>query len=151
MINRILVAVDDSPAAFDAAEVAIALAAAQGCQLAAVTVLQNHALDERISAGSMSVGGRRMLAGNATLRHVQQHAEAAGVAVDAVQVSGAPATEVLAEARRWGADLVVVARASQPGVGMPYVGVEAQRILEFAEVPVLVVPPPVRRRQARIS
>jgi nucleotide-binding universal stress UspA family protein len=142
MISRILVAVDDSAAAFHAADVAIALAADRGCTLCAVSVLQNHALDERISAASELVAGRRVLAGNAALRHVQRRAEAAGVAVDTVQVSGSPAPAVLAESRRWGADLVVIARASRQGVGVPYVGVEAQRILEFAEVPVLVVPPP---------
>jgi nucleotide-binding universal stress UspA family protein len=45
MISRILVAVDDSAAAFHAADVAIALAADRGCTLCAVSVLQNHALD----------------------------------------------------------------------------------------------------------
>ena len=142
MISRILVAVDDSSAAFHAADVAIALAAEQGRALCAVTVLHDHAVDERISADSQRVAGRRMLAGNAALRHVQRRAEAAGIVIDAVQVSGSPAAEVLAETRRWEADLIVLARASGHGVGLPYVGVEAQRILEFAEVPVLVVPPP---------
>ncbi len=141
MIRRILVAVDDSPAAFHAADVAIGLAAALECPLVAVTVLQDHALDERISAASIPVGARRTLAANATLRHVQRRGDAAGVPVDTVQVSGAPAAEVLAEARRSHADLIVIARASHYSVGIPYVGFEALRILEFAEVPVLVVPP----------
>lgn len=140
MISRILVAVDDSSAAFHAADVAIELAAAVGGTLVAVTVLQDHALNERISAASIPVGARRELAANATLRHVQQRAGTAGVPADAVQVSGAPAAEVLAEARRSKADVIVIARASQRGVGVPYVGVEAQRILEFSDVPVLVVP-----------
>nr|NIR58559.1 universal stress protein [Gammaproteobacteria bacterium] len=77
-----------------------------------MTVLQDHTLDERISAASAPVGGRRILAANAVLRHIQQLADAAGVAVDTVQVSGSPAAEVLAEARRSNADLIVVARAS---------------------------------------
>lgn len=144
MFRRILVAVDDAPAAFHAAEVAIGLAKAGGGTIVAVTVLQDHALDERISAASMPVDGRRVLAANATLRHVQRRAESAGVAAETVQVSGPAAAEVLAEARRSGADVIVIARASQRGVGVPYVGVEAQRILEFSEVPVLVVPPPGR-------
>jgi nucleotide-binding universal stress UspA family protein len=143
MFSRILVAVDDAPAALHAAEVAIGLAAVSGGTLVAITVLQDHALDERIGAASMPVGGRRVLAANATLRHVQRRAATAGVAADTVQVSGAPAAEILAEVRRCGADTIVVARASERGVGVPYVGVEAQRILEFSEVPVVVVPPPV--------
>lgn len=142
MISRILVAVDDSAAAFHAADIAIGLAAAQGCALSAVAVTRNHELDERISAASTTVGGRRLLAGNAALRHVQKRAEAAGVPVDTIQVSGSPAAEVLTEARRSHADVVVIARAAQHGVGTPYVDFEAQRILEFADVPVLVVPPP---------
>lgn len=141
-MRRILVAVDDSPAAFHAADTAIDLAASLGASLVAVTVLQDHALDERISAASIPVGGRRSVAANATLRHVQRRGEAAGVPVDTVQVSGAPAAEVLAEARQSGAEMVVIARASHCGVGIPYVGFEALRILEFSDVPVLVVPPP---------
>jgi nucleotide-binding universal stress UspA family protein len=141
MQGPILVAVDDSPAAFCAADVAIALAADLGHSLVAVTVLQDHALDERISATSVPVSGRRVAAANAVLRQVQKRADAAGVAVDTVQVSGAPAAEVLDEARRAKAGLIVVARASHRGVGIPHVGVEALRILEFAGVPVLVVPP----------
>ncbi|HEU4543749.1 MAG TPA: universal stress protein [Jiangellaceae bacterium] len=144
MFRRILVAVDDAPAAFHAAEVAIGMAAATGGTIVAITVLQDHALDERISAASMPVGGRRVLAANATLRHVQRRAAAAGVAADTIQVSGAAAAEVLAESRRSRADVIVIARASQRGVGVPYVGVEAQRILEFSDLPVLVVPPPAR-------
>lgn len=140
-MERIVVAVDDSPAALRAVDAAISLAAATGAALTAVTVLQDHALDERISAASAPVGGRRILAANAVLRHVQQLADAAGVLVDTVQVSGAPAAEVLAETRRSNADLIVVARASHRAVGIPHVGSEALRIMEFADVPVLVVPP----------
>ena len=147
MISRILVAVDDSAAAFHAADVAIVLAAARGSTLTAITVLQNHELDERISAGSTAVAGRRRLAGNAALRHVQKRAEAAGVPVDTIQVSGSPAAQVLAEARHSHADIVVIARASDTGVGIPYVGPDAQQILEFSEVPVLVVPPPAQSHQ----
>lgn len=140
-MKRIVVAVDDSPAGLRAVDAAISLAAGTGAALVAVTVLQNHALDERISAASAPVGGRRIHAANAVLRHVQQLADASGVPVDTVQVSGAPAAEVLAEARRSNADLIVVARASHRAVGIPHVGSEALRIMEFADVPVLVVPP----------
>lgn len=139
-MERIVVAVDDSPAALRAVNVAISLARATGATLVAMTVLQDHTLDERISAASASVGGRRILAANAVLRHVQQLADAAGVPVETVQLSGSPAAEVLAEARRSNADLIVVARASHRAVGIPHVGSEALRIVEFADVPVLVVP-----------
>ncbi|HEX6198143.1 MAG TPA: universal stress protein [Jiangellaceae bacterium] len=140
-MKRIVVAVDDSPAALRAVDVAISLATATGATLVAVMVLQDHTLDERISAASAPVGGRRILAANAVLRHIQQLADVAGVPVDTVQVSGSPAAEVLAEARRSNADLIVVARASHRAVGIPHVGSEALRIMEFADVPVMVVPP----------
>ena len=59
-----------------------------------------------------------------------------------VERYGEPAQEILQEARRWPADLVVIGRGPEPGVGGPYVGRETRIVLEYAEQPVLVVPGP---------
>ncbi|HET8683969.1 MAG TPA: universal stress protein, partial [Micromonosporaceae bacterium] len=67
-------------------------------------------------------------------------ADRAGVPVETVQVDGEPAARVLAQARAWRADLVVLGRSDRPGVGEPYVGGHTRHVLEFAEQPVLVVP-----------
>lgn len=141
MITRILVAVDDSPAALAAARCAVALATDLRCDLLAVTVLRDHLFDQQIAASPGQVRERREQAATATLRHVRKLAQDAGVRVETVRLSGTPVTEVLGLARRSAADLVVISRASRTGPGAPYIGSEAQRMLEFSDVPVLVVPP----------
>jgi len=46
---------------------------------------------------------------------------------------------LLAEAQSWSADLVVLDRAARHRPGGSYVGDVASHVLEFAEIPVLVV------------
>ncbi len=65
---------------------------------------------------------------------------AAGVKVSGVRREGAVAVAILEEAASVGAGLIVLARVSRRGHALPYVGSETLRVLEFATVPVLVVP-----------
>ncbi|WP_170297340.1 universal stress protein, partial [Georgenia thermotolerans] len=70
-------------------------------------------------------------------------ARRAGVAAETVSQTGEPAPVVLAEADRWAADLLVTGRADPRAASRAYVGTVTRELLEFAEVPVLVVPQPV--------
>lgn len=143
MITRILVAVDDSPAALEAARAAIELAARFGARIRAVNVLRDHVLsDELERLGYRHVGERRGIAAAGVLGRVAALARAAGVEAETCQLEGEPARGILAEARGWPADLIVIAKSSQQRrAGEPYVGGETANVLEFAEQPVLVVPP----------
>jgi len=143
-IRKILVAVNDSPAAFRAAAAATRLCRALGAGLVAVGVVTDGARAERLGRVSTlpDAQARQAMTASAALRHVQSVAAGAGVEVSTRCLSGRPAEQVLAEARRCSADLIVIGRADRHGAGMPYIGTDAQRILEFAAVPVLVVPPP---------
>jgi nucleotide-binding universal stress UspA family protein len=85
---------------------------------------------------------RRSLAALALLDHVRSHALDAGVDADTVSFEGEPAACVLATARDWRADLIVLGRSDVPGMGRPYVGSVTRNVLEFSECPVLVVPRP---------
>lgn len=143
---RILVAVDDSPAALHAARLAVDLAAGTGGTLLVVTVVINHALAVRLGAGD-DLGLRRQRAADTVLRHAGGLAERANVPVETALLAGDPASGILDEARRWPADLIILGRANPSGPGEPYIGRATQHVLEFADVPVLVVPPdPVPRR-----
>jgi len=144
MIATILVAVDDSAAAFCAAAEATQLCAALGAGLVVVGVVPDGARAERLGAvsGVPDPQTRQVMSAAAVLRHVESAAAGAGVKVRTRCLAGHPAEQVLAEARRCSADLIVIARADRHGMGLPYIGTQAQRILEFAGVPVLVVPPP---------
>lgn len=144
MITRILVAVDDSPAALVAARAAVELAARLEAQLLAVNVVRDHLLSATLAAMSEypCIDQRRDLAAAGVLSSVARLAREAGVEIDTRQVEGEPARCILAEAHAWRADLIVIAKSDQARrAGGPYVGSETANVLEFAEQPVLVVPP----------
>lgn len=141
MISRILVAVDDSAAALAAAAVAVEIAAATGATVQALHVLGDGEVTEAWRCASCT-GVPRAVAAEALLAHVARMASAAGVPVHTELGTGDAAPTVLDHARSWPADLVVLGRAACHGTGTPYIGHHTQHVLEFAEVPVLTVPPP---------
>lgn len=141
MSDVILVAVNDSPAAFRAAKVAIDYARRLSANLRVVTIREPGALDKHPGAIDPAALARHAdLAAQAALNHVAALAAAAGVDVSFGQRSGRVAGEILAEARAIGASLIVVALVDRPGNATPYIGSHTLRVLEFSSVPVLVVP-----------
>lgn len=144
MIRTILIAVDDSAAAFHAADVAVELAASLAARLVAVSVVDG--VLTRSVGGADAVRTGRALPedtrreARAAQQHVRRLAERAGVQVDLVTEHGPVADQILAQARRTGADLLVVGRVDRPGVRLPHVGRTAEQVLEFSTVPVMVVP-----------
>ena len=78
------------------------------------------------------------------LAHVGKLAREAGVDATTELVVGSPPFELLlAAAKRTGADLIVMGRSDTRRPGMRHVGGQTEHVLEFSEVPVLVVPGPV--------
>ena len=141
MNDVVLVAVNDSEAAFAAARVAVRYASLLGARLRAVTVIEPWESDDRIAEPDpATLDRRRELAAQASLRHVAALATAAGVEESGIRRLGGVGAEILAEARAVDAALIVMARISRPGHALPYVGSQALRVLEFATVPVLIVP-----------
>jgi len=142
-MKHILLAVDDSPAGLAAAAVAVELAAGGGGQLRAVHVLADGAVEAALQheGSAAAVRGRRDLGARAVLQHVADLAGAAGVPVELRALRGEPARLILEQAEDWPAHLVVLGGAGRGRFGEPYVGPAVRQVLEFAEVPVLVVPP----------
>lgn len=142
MTDQILVAVSDSPAAFDAAEAAVELAARLGAPVHALTVLGTGEIDGHLD-GAEHLNLVREQAATAALRHVSALCAAAGVPCLEARRRGNVAAQILDHAREVGASMIVMACVDRPGHTLPYVGSQTLRVLEFATVPVLVVP--VRR------
>jgi len=142
-MKHILLAVDDSPAGLAAARVAVEAAAAWTGELRAVHVLVDGAVQRALESRGAAAGvrGRRDLGAHAVLQHVADLAERAGVRVETLALEGQPARRILEQAGDWPADLIVLGGAGRGRIGQPYVGAQVQHVLEFAEVPVLVVPP----------
>lgn len=135
MIERILVAVNDSPAGLAAFRAAMDLA---GRYAASVRVL--HVLGEGAASPVPLVAAARGRDPGALMRHVTALADKAGLPIEAIELHGEPAHRILEQARSWSADLVVIGRSGHAGVGGPWVGRETRMVLEFANQPVLVVP-----------
>jgi nucleotide-binding universal stress UspA family protein len=148
VIERILLAVDDSPDALTATRVAVALADRLGARLRAVHVAVDHELSMAVQAasGQSGVEVRTGRSRQSLLSRVAALASRAGVEAETALVAGAVAPTILKAAREWPADLVVIGKSAQGVGGEPYVGSQTRHVLEFAEQPVLVVPPPRRKR-----
>lgn len=144
MTTRILLAVDDSPGGLAAARTAVRLAARLRAPLRAVHVLVDGDVARRLESHPASGGvrGRRDQGAVAVLRFVSGLAAQAGVDVETVALEGQPARCILQQGSAWSADIIVLGRAAGRRLGQPYVGSEVRQVLEFADVPVLVVPPP---------
>lgn len=141
MNGTILVAVNDSSAAFTAVEVAAEQARRLGARLRAVIVIEGGEIDRHLDA-SATLARRRELAADAVLNHVVAVGVAAGVDVAGHRRSGRVAAEILEEARAVNATLIVMARVDRPGHAIPSIGSHTLRVLEFSRIPVLVVPAP---------
>jgi nucleotide-binding universal stress UspA family protein len=148
VIHRVLLAMDDSADSLAAARLAVQMAAENGHVLRAVHVSADGALDEALRSASASPGAdrRRGRSAAAVLARVRRLALDAEVEVETALLHGEAGRAVLEEARRWGADLVVVGKSARSAYGEPYVGTVTRHVLEFSEQPVLVVPPPTGRR-----
>lgn len=130
-MTRILVAVNDSPAGLSAARTAIRLAQETTGLVRAVHVLGHDATpgDEY---------------GNSVLRFVSDLAHRAGVTLEVTTLAGRPARVILDQAAEWHADVIVLGRSGVRHVGQPFVGSQVLHVLEFADVPVVVVPAAAR-------
>lgn len=140
--QRVLVAVDDSPAALRAARLAITLAAGWGARVRAVTVLTDHALAQVLDATTPggSVEERLAAAARTVLSWVTDLAAQHDVPVEVALLEGEPFRRILEDAEDYDADLIVMGRSDRRGPTSPYIGSETEHVLEFTDRPVLVVP-----------
>jgi len=140
--QRILVGLDDSPAGFACARFAVDLGVRLGSHVRLVHVVsdgdvvralgvlrRNHGIDERRRHGAESL-----------LAHVLAEATEAGLDAEGETFLGEPAPVLLAQAREWDADLVVLGHSHRTGPGRLAIGGVTRQVLEFSECPVLVVP-----------
>lgn len=148
MYKRILVPVDGSGTSRRGLQEAIALAGLTGGQLRLL-----HVVDELSAAMSMSgqgvvsadmfqllrEGGEQVLAEALAAVQSQQ------LVADSVLIegfSGRLCDHVLAQAREWGAEIIVLGSHGRRGVGRMVMGSDAEQIIRTAQVPVLVVRTP---------
>ena len=134
---RILVCTDGSRASLEAAREAIDLARRWRSELRAVYVVEHAAIDGEAGA---DVVERLRQSGRAILERIASMGAAQGVEVDGALLEGVVFDVILEDARAWNADLIVMGRTGRTGPGRALLGSEAERVLEFSDRPVLIVP-----------
>lgn len=150
MGDRMLLCVDGSVAALEAARVAVDLAARHGGVVRALFVVDARAAVATASAlGEVSRGvddvidspaDRLSRTGEAVLERVAALGEDDGVEVETVLGRGEPLDVILEEAEEWGPDLVLIGRTGRRGPGSAMMGSTTAHVIEFAQWPVVVVP-----------
>jgi len=145
--RKILVAVDGSAASAKGLREALRLAKAERARLFILHVVDEYpafaALDGMMAGApgadlvpALREGGKRVLA------RAKSAAQKAGVPAKAIlreMLSGPAAYPIVREARRLGADLIVLGTHGRRGVRRLVLGSDAEQVVRTAPVPVLLV------------
>ncbi len=144
MFQHILVAVDGSEAGAPALRAALALAKEQQAQVRLVHVVDeaaNFAIDQpQLDIAGLDAAWR--LAGQQVLDAATTAAQAAGLTPETAVLQTdrrACAEAIVAEAERWGADLIIIGTHGRQGIQRVMLGSVAEGVARHAAVPVLLV------------
>ena len=146
MIKRILMATDGSKTSDRALKVAIEMAKKMGAKLALVGVIDNRLYVGRAMPASSSptriaesVEDYLMQVAGAYLADAAKQCEQSGIEPEIVIRSGHPAEEILKEARRWKADMLIMGSHGKSGIGSVMGSVTFGVLHGESRVPILVV------------
>ncbi len=144
MYGKVLVPVDGSETSTRGLNEAIKLAKVHGSQLRLVHIVNEFILDVTYSPGlypenlieSLRTGGKSIL------DEAQAAAQSAGVKADGVMlesIGGVAADFILAQAKEWKADLIVMGTHGRRGLMRLALGSNADLVVRGAAVPVMLI------------
>ncbi len=139
-MTRILLAVNDSPAGVAAARTAIRFAHECHGQILAVHVVASASRPDSRNRGGKTDIASDDQAPRALLGYITNLAGQSDVPIETTMLPGRPAEVILDQAAAWGADIIVLGRSGVRHVGQPFVGSQVLHVIEFTDIPVLVVP-----------
>jgi nucleotide-binding universal stress UspA family protein len=144
MYGKILVPIDGSETATRGLNEAINIAKAQGSQLRLVHIVNEFIFDVTYSAGFFSQNLIESLAktGRSVLDAAESAAKKEGVNVDSVlieSIGGVAADLILAQAKTWQPDLIVMGTHGRRGLARLALGSDAEQVVRAATVPVMLV------------
>lgn len=134
---RLYACVDGSHASLDAARLAVDLARRWRSRLRVAYVVEKEDMDGKPDAERLEQARH---SGRAILDRITRLAAAAAVEMEQAMLEGVPFEVILADAREWKADVIIMGRTGRTGPGRALLGTEAERVLEFSNRPVLIVP-----------
>lgn len=144
MYRRILVPIDGSKTSALGLREAIRLAKARPGKIRLVHVLNERGIIGAMESGADTRAFLRALdkKGKSILEQARLTAKKAGIDAQAVlrkSLAGRAAEEILAEARKWRADLIVMGTHGRRGVSRLVTGSDAELVARLASAPVLLV------------
>jgi nucleotide-binding universal stress UspA family protein len=147
--KRILVPVDGSSVSDRGLKEAIKLARDSGARVRLLHVVAEYfalaSTEAAVDIGPILEGMRR--GGRKTLARVERRARGQGVKLEtalAEKPGGRVADAIVAEAKRWRADLIVMGTHGRRGMKRMLLGSDAELVIRYSPVPVLLVPGPRR-------
>ena len=142
VFEKVLVPVDGSRFSLDAVCLAARIARLHGSELRIFHVLDTLLLDQLARFAEKDREAiREELRSSAQgfLKDMQREVAKEQVASEIVIKEGIPHEEILREATAWDADLIIMGKLGRRGISHILLGSVAERVIEFSEVPVLVV------------
>jgi nucleotide-binding universal stress UspA family protein len=136
--HRVLVAIDDSEAAVWAIQTAYALAGQLGAQIALVHCVEIFPVVDPQFILPVELEENLRKAGDALLRE-RRRVLPETVSPELFRCEGRPADEIVATARRWHADLILIGSHARGRVAQFLLGSVARELIQRAPCPVLVV------------
>ncbi|MDR3415362.1 MAG: universal stress protein [Nevskia sp.] len=137
MFGKILVAHDGSPLADKTFSTALELAARLGAELHAVSVVRLPEFGEDIETATMIDAGREHY--NKLGQRLRDEAGGKGVALHFRTLVGHPAEQIVSEASKVGADLVIVGHRGKSLIERWLTGSTTKQVVGYAHCAVLVV------------
>jgi nucleotide-binding universal stress UspA family protein len=139
--TSILVPTDGSEYSVAAGKLAIDMAAFYHARLTFIYVV-DEAMTEELARASQKTSQevRKELADNGQryLDYLAKLAQRRGLAAEKVLREGTPHIEIVNEARKQAADLIVMGQVGRRGPRRILIGSVAERVIEYAECPVLI-------------
>jgi len=142
LFSRILVPVDGSRYSRDAVRLATKVAKFHGSELKVFHVIDVLIVDKLKTFTGRDEGAileELRLDARTFLADMEYETKKEGVRLEVLIKDGLPHEAILKEASSWGADLVVMGKLGRRGTAHVLLGSVTERVIEFSEVPVLVV------------
>jgi len=142
LFDKILVPVDGSRYSLDAVRLAAKIAGFHGSELKLFHVLDVLVVDKLKTFSKETAGSiREELRHDAHgfLRDMEYEIRKEKVNLEVLIKEGVPHEAILKEASSWGAELIVMGKLGRRGISHIVLGSVTERVVEFSDVPVLVV------------
>lgn len=139
-IKKILIPTDGSDCSLRAAELGVHLAKVFRAEILAIYVIDTVILEEIAKVTEKEVAERELKEkGERYLNYITKLAEKEGLKAEAILAKGEPHDQIVRYAKSLGVSLIVMGTYGRRGAERILIGSVAERVIEYASCPVLVV------------